>query len=46
MKCNETEFKKIIKNNLVTPPNWDSEIATECFSTDLFELILNQICMI
>lgn len=46
LKQFELRIKQIIKNNLVTPPNWDSEIATECFSTDLFELILNQICMI
>lgn len=46
LKQFELKIKKIIKNNLVTPPNWDSNIATECFSTDLFELVLNQVCMI
>lgn len=46
LKQFELTIKRIIKNNLITPPNWDAEIATECFSTDLFELILNQVCMI
>lgn len=46
LKQFELGIKKIIKNHLITPPNWDADIATECFSTDLFELVLNQICMI
>ena len=46
LKQFELKIKKLIKNSIITPPNWDANIATECFSEDLFDIVLNQICMI
>lgn len=39
----ELKLKRIIKNDLYTPKNWDNETSTECFNTDLLDLILKQL---
>lgn len=46
LKSFELKIKKLIKNDLITPPGWDSNCSTECFTKDLLDIILDNICMI
>ena len=39
----ETELKRIIRNYLYTPKNWDWETSTECFKEDLLEIIIKEL---
>ena len=45
-KTLETKLKRLIKNNLYLPKHWEHETSTECFSKNLLDLILDQLCMI
>ena len=45
VKCRdfETKMKKIIKNNIYLPQNWNNEGTTECFKNEILSTILNEI---
>lgn len=48
MKCRdfETKLKRLIKNNLYTPLNWENKSSTECFTKDSLPIIINNLNMI
>lgn len=46
LKQYELKLKHVIKPYLITPPNWDNSTSTECFTEDLYDIMLNQIHMI
>ena len=39
----ETALKRLIRNNLYQPKNWEASSSTECFTDDLLTVILNQL---
>lgn len=43
LKLFETKIKREIKDYLVIPPGWPSNTSTECFSKELFDIVLHRL---
>lgn len=39
----ETKLRRLIKNNLYTPKNWEHKTSLECFKDNTLDLVLNNI---